>query len=209
MIPDYDRTRKFLRGVMIGLAAVLALLVAVRLKLAHHSGEAFIPSSHPASVGTIKDFELTESNGRPFGLRDLRGHAWVADFIYTRCQGPCPVLSHRMSELQNTTPTSANIRFVSFTVDPSYDTPRVLTAYAGQFGAEKNRWFFLTGNQETVFRVILGNFHLAAQNGGTPESVVHSTYFVLVDAQARVLGYYDSLDEKALARLESDMKHQG
>src|SRR5436305_611486 len=39
----------------------------------------------------------------------------------------------------------ADVRFVSVTVDPSTDTPERLQTYADQFGADPNRWWFLTG----------------------------------------------------------------
>ena len=53
-----------------------------------------------SSYGSVPTFQLTNQNGQPFGSGQLAGKIWIADFIYTTCPGPCPMISGRMSELQ-------------------------------------------------------------------------------------------------------------
>ena len=53
-----------------------------------------------SSYGTVPSFQLVNQNGQPFGSAQLAGKIWIADFIYTTCPGPCPMISSRMSELQ-------------------------------------------------------------------------------------------------------------
>ncbi|MDQ6940295.1 MAG: SCO family protein, partial [Verrucomicrobiota bacterium] len=81
------------------------------------------------SLGTIPEFRLTNQNGQPFGSADLKGKIWVADFIFTSCPGPCPIISSRMAEMQKPLEKS-DVHLVSFTVDPQNDTPKVLHEYA-------------------------------------------------------------------------------
>ena len=70
-----------------------------------------------SSYGTVPAFQLTNQNGQPFGSGQLAGKIWIADFIYTTCPGPCPMISGRMSELQKPLEKS-DVHLVSFSVDP-------------------------------------------------------------------------------------------
>src|SRR3989338_141182 len=99
------------------------------------------PRKPPESFWELPDFRITTVSPGFQGemsKRDFLGAPWIADFIFTRCQGPCPILSARMAELQRQIPEA--VRLVSFTVDPGYDTPAVLEAYARRFGASSRRW---------------------------------------------------------------------
>src|SRR3989441_8540501 len=93
--------------------------------------------------GTVPGFQLTNQNGQPFGSAQLSGKIWIADFIYTTCPGPCPMISSRMSELQKPL-EKTDVHLVSFSVDPEKDTPEVLRGYAEMLRAEPKRWDFLT-----------------------------------------------------------------
>src|SRR6266849_11204755 len=53
-----------------------------------------------SSYGTVPEFVLVNQDGQNFGSAELRGKIWIADFIYTTCHGPCPMIRSRMSELQ-------------------------------------------------------------------------------------------------------------
>src|SRR2546423_14320533 len=81
------------------------------------------------SYGTVPSFQFVNQNGQPFGSAQLAGKIWIADFIYTTCPGPCPMISSRMSELQKPLEKS-DVHLISFSVDPEKDTPQVLRGYA-------------------------------------------------------------------------------
>ena len=102
-----------------------------------------------------------------------------------------------------------NIQLVSFTVDPERDTPRALTLYADRYRADTKRWYFLTGERDRIFRLILDGFHLAVAampNNSDPSGLIpHSPRFVLVDKEARIRGYYDSREPEAVLRLKNDI----
>src|SRR5947209_7965574 len=97
------------------------------------------------AYGTIPQFELTAQTGQPFDSRTLDGHLWIANFIFTNCPGPCPMMSHQMHSIQQVTTGTPEVRLISFTVDPARDTPAVLFEYARHFKADPARWTFLTG----------------------------------------------------------------
>jgi protein SCO1 len=156
--------------------------------------------------GPAPDFMLTERSSRAVTRQDLDGQVWIADFIFTQCGGICPLMTKEMRKLQDQLP--AEIRLVSFSVDPTHDTPEVLRAYADENGADRDRWLFLTGERDVMYRISKDGFKLAVDDTqGTPaEPITHSTRFVLVDRQGRIRGYYGMEDKDAMARLMADAK---
>lgn len=205
--------------------------------------------------GTLPDFSLIDQGRRPVTLADLRGKVWIANFIYTYCTDTCPLQSARLSKLQDDFAGERDLRLVSITVDPERDTPKVLTEYAARYGADPERWLFLTGEKQAIYALAQQGFYLSVeapevpQKPGRPDRIgrrsmdradrqgettdrrlghhlselfkptpafahsdflvppfVHSSWFVLVDRQARIRGYYRSDDEEALQRLKRDTR---
>lgn len=183
-----------------GLAAAALLGVAAAATWQGSRGRAAAPV-----YGRIPDFSLTDQRGRPVTLADLRGAPWIADFIFTRCGGQCPMMTARMRAIQERLPPGSPMRLVSISVDPAHDTPEVLAGYAAAAGAGA-RWLFLTGPQERIFRLSREGFHLgAAPTGDSPEEpVIHSVRLVLVDGERRIRGYYDGTEAGVVDRLVHD-----
>lgn len=160
-----------------------------------------------SSYGTVPAFQLTNQNGQPFGSRQLAGKIWIADFIYTTCPGPCPMISSRMSELQKPLEKS-DVHLVSFSVDPEKDTPWVLREYAGKLQAESGRWDFLTGPKSAIYKLSHDAFKLAVADRSDSEGLpVHSTRMVLVDRHGQIRGYYDATEADAITKLVADTSH--
>jgi protein SCO1/2 len=152
--------------------------------------------------GKIPHFDLVAQDGQPFHSEALAGKIWVADFIYTTCPGPCPRMTSQMREVQDATSNLADVRMVSFTVDPAADTPPVLATYARTHGASTTTWSFLTGPVSTLQMLDRDAFKLGNIDG----TLQHSTRFVLVDRQGRIRGYYDTSEPSAIAKVISDVK---
>lgn len=119
--------------------------------------------------GTVPDFSLIERHGRRVLRADLRGKVWIANFIYTHCTETCPLQSARMARLQADLASETDIRLISITVDPDQDTPEVLAEYAARFGADDNRWLFLTGEKRAIYALALEGFHLSVAD---PEEAI-------------------------------------
>ena len=186
----------YLIGAMFG---VLLLGLAVVISTASRMGQ---PLQELATLGAVQPFNLTSSQGEPLGLDQLNGQVWVADFIFTTCAGPCPMMSQKMARLQRTFRKVPGLSLVSFTVDPETDTPEVLAAYAQQYGADPARWHFLTGEYEAIQKIAVESFHL----GSVENPVHHSTYFALVDPDGSIRGYFDSIDGDAMERLTAHIQ---
>ena len=158
-------------------------------------------------LSEVPEFSLLERSGKETGLSDLLGHVWVADFIFTHCAGPCPLLSAQMQALQAPLRKYPEARLVSFSVDPERDTPEVLSEYADRYLADEDRWLFLTGEKPGVYRVIRKGFQLGV--GGVEEGtdqIMHSLRFALVDRRGRVRAYYDGTDSGLAKKLLPDLK---
>lgn len=159
------------------------------------------------SYGNVPEFTLINQDGKDFGLADLRGKIWIADFIYTTCPGPCPMISNRMSELQKPL-EKTDVHLVSFTVDPAKDTPQVLRGYAEKLEAEPGRWDFLTGPQSAIYDLSRNGFKLAVSDGSHAKGIpVHSTRMILVDRRGEIRGYYDAVEPDAITKLVADATH--
>ena len=160
-----------------------------------------------SSYGTVPAFQLTNQNGQPFGSAQLAGKIWIADFIYTTCPGPCPMISSRMSELQKPLGKS-DVRLVSFSVDPEKDTPEVLRSYAERLQAEPGRWDFLTGPKSVIYKLSHDGFKLAVSDGSDAQGIpVHSTRMALVDRHGQIRSYYDATEADAITKLVADTTH--
>jgi protein SCO1/2 len=112
------------------------------------------------------------------------------------------------TRLQAQLPLRDDLRLVSFSVDPDWDTPKVLTDYAHTFGADRSRWMFLTGNKKQVYQVAIEGFRLATLDADPAKEmpILHSTKLVLVDRHGAIRGYYDSTDDAELHRLVRDVR---
>jgi protein SCO1 len=157
-------------------------------------------------LGEVSDFQLTTQAGKTLSRDDLKSKVWVADFIFTRCTGPCRQITGSMASLQEQLVGQKDVYLVSFSVDPEHDTPAVLAEYAKQFSADPERWFFLSGDRAKMYEMIEKGFKLGvAQNEGTARTpgneVMHSTRLALVDKQGKIRGYFDGTDENSIKEL--------
>lgn len=155
----------------------------------------------------VPDFELTNLDGTRVGRSDLQGKVWVAAFIFTRCPGPCPLITQRMWEIQEALGPDSAARLVSFTIDPAYDRPDVLLDYARGRGADISRWYFLTSEDEETMQELTQAFRVAAYREGTDPSgipnITHGTNLLLIDQSGWVRGIYSTEDPDVCSQVVS------
>ena len=157
----------------------------------------------------VPDFTLTERTGQPFRAASLRGKIWLADFFFTACPGPCLVMNAKMEAIgQALTRDHADVAEVSFSVAPQQDTPEVLRRYAARFHAPADRWFFLTGDQDTIYDLARKAFLLpTVDNTNKPNRLpdegdfIHSEKIALVDRDGFVRAYFNSADAEVVQQV--------
>jgi protein SCO1/2 len=166
---------------------------------------------HLDDLGSLPHFTLVDEAGHDFTDDALRGHPTIVSFLFTRCDTICPVTTSKMRHIQEET-FGSPIKLVSFSVDPTYDTPERLTAYAKKFDADAERWRFVTGPVDRVKPLLEGPFMTSMERegsdreGGVP-NIAHGGYFMLVDATLRIRGAYDSNDIHRLDDLVRDARY--
>jgi protein SCO1/2 len=159
----------------------------------------------PLNLEPAPPFRLIDQDGNPLALADLRGKLVLLDFVYTRCPGPCPILTGVHADLQRALDpaTRARIHFVSISLDPVRDTPAALREYAAKRGADLADWSFLTGSPEEVAQV------LAAYGVGSlrePEgTIAHLVITFLIGPDGRIVRRYVGLEHE-VAELKGDIE---
>jgi protein SCO1 len=163
-------------------------------------------------LGEITGFDLVDQTGQPFSDAALRGKVSIIDFVFTRCDTICPALSMKMARIQDKTfDLSRDIKLVSFSIDPAYDTPERLTAYATKYGADPERWRFVTGPADKVVDVIEKQLmtsmtRVGDRPSGAPD-IRHRGYFLLFDRNLHLRGIYDSDLVNQLDALMGDARY--
>jgi protein SCO1/2 len=153
-------------------------------------GDGLVPSDPAPS------FALTDPAGETVSLESLSGQTVLLDFIFTRCPGPCPILTSRHVSVQRALSPEIRERthFVSISIDPDRDTPADLEAYGLARGADLADWSFLTGPSEEVEPIV------AAYSVGTTRKpngdIEHVVATFLIDATGRIVKRYLGLDHE-------------
>ena len=185
------------RTLWVGIAllfVVLCLAYALSLMELNHTHR---PAALPV-IGPVAGFTLTNQNGQVTTLADLSKRVWVADIIFTRCAGSCPIMSKQMESLQDALPPASRTKLVTLTTDPDFDTPPVMKKYGERYGANFNRWTFLTGTKLEIGQLAACSLKLSTvpvkpEDQKNPADLfVHSTIFVIVDQHARLRGTFET-----------------
>lgn len=145
----------------------------------------------------LSKLQLKDQEGKLFTGSTLKGKLWVVSFIFTRCQGPCPMMTQKMKSLEEGYKDIPEVKFVSVSVDPEYDTPAKLKEYGIRYKVNFDRWSFLTGDKARIIELATKAFEVPA--GEDPN--MHGTKFVLVDDKGVIRGQFDPNDRKSLWEL--------
>lgn len=170
-------------------------------------GERYVLPSSPDTVyHTVGEFMLTDQKGNTFTQDTVKGKIRVTNFFFARCKGVCPKMNGNLATaVYEKFKYSPNIVFVSHTVDPNHDDPKVLDTYANNMAAEYKHWYFVTGDYEDIAEV-QNQYLLPKADGSSMDKIAHSQHIILVDKEDRIRGTYDGLDYAKMKKLEEDIK---
>jgi cytochrome oxidase Cu insertion factor (SCO1/SenC/PrrC family) len=163
-------------------------------------GSYTLPVVKPAADGALLD-----SNNKAINLRDLtHGRITVLSFIYTRCAAPkaCPYATSVLGQLHDLSAKDEslekNMRLVSISFDPEFDTPQRLATYSENVREEKSgcEWRFVTAKSRAELEPILAAYDQAVDkrpNESDPQgSLYHTVRVFLIDRAGRVRNIYSS-----------------
>ena len=113
---------------------------------------------YTASVETyeVPDIELIDQTGATVDLQALldTNQPVALNFIFTTCTTICPVMTATFAQMRRELGEAGDgLRLVSISIDPEYDRPEKLQAYAEQFRAGSG-WKFLTGDSADIVQVL-------------------------------------------------------
>ena len=180
------------RGMMIAVGLVFAGLVA--FVVARGDGEH--DRTRFEAARSLVEFSLTATDGETVTRGDVDGNYLVVNFVHTSCSFECRRVNKRMAEIQRLIADQSDVKLVSLTVDPRTDTPGVLGKYAAEFGAQLDRWMFLTGDKPTLYHLIETSFlSRGAQDSvdPIPGGFVHADRIALVDRHGNVREFFEGM----------------
>ena len=177
-----------------------------------------LSSPDMAEIGTVPSFSFTNQDGKTITNQDYEGKVYVAEFFFTTCPTICPKMNENMIKIQDEFYGNPNFGIASFSINPEYDTPEVLKAYAEKYGVAIPNWYMLTGDREAIYELANKGFNLyAAENKDIEGNFEHSGYFALVDQEGVIrsryddfgnpIAFYNGLDKKDLEKLKEDIKN--
>jgi cytochrome oxidase Cu insertion factor (SCO1/SenC/PrrC family) len=147
----------------------------------------------------IKEFQLTDENGKEFDSKALKGHVWIGSFFYASCPGPCWQLNQALNGVQDEF-KSTDLKLVSITCDPKTDSAEVLRRYADRFKADPARWIFLTGDLDYIKRIGRDIFFQDVKEGQ------HRNSALVIDRNGKISNSFDLLDSAEVAKMKVLLK---
>ncbi len=189
---------------LLGAVLVAGALAAGYLAAGRPTG----PVLPPDRAREFGPFTLTDRTGRTVTRAEFDGKFCVVSFVFTSCGFSCLEVSRRMAEVQRRVDGQDDVRLVSLTVDPRTDTPSVLARFAARFGADTDRWLFLTGDQAVLYPLIETSFLPKDSEGGyrpMPGEFGHTDRIALVDPRGKVRAYFDGMSAGTPAVLVAEL----
>lgn len=157
----------------------------------------------------VPGFSFINQFGDTVTEKDFEGNILIVDFFFSTCPTICPVMSNHMSNLQLQLKEEHfnRVKLLSHTVNPEYDIPDTLLKYGEEHEADFDRWTFVTGQKQEIYKQGVKGYLLPAQEDAlAPGGFLHSEQFVLVDENRHIRGFYDGTDLAEMRRLMNDVK---
>jgi protein SCO1/2 len=151
-----------------------------------------VEAKHVKEGDSMPTFELIDHRGRKIDQETFEGRQFVLTFVFTRCAVPdfCPLMSNRFAKLESLIRTQPGLlertSLLSVSIDPEYDTPEVLDAYADRYSKDDNFWRFATGDPNEVAKLIKA-FRVHTETAGGTLSHGLCTALVGADGTVRAI----------------------
>lgn len=168
------------------------------------------------TIGKVPEFQFTNQDGKLISNSFYNEKVYVVEFFFTTCPTICPKMNENMVKIQNEFYANQDFGIVSFSINPKYDTPKILKEYAKSHGATLKNWNFLTGNQDKIYELANNGFTLfAGENSEAEGGFEHSGMFALIDKKGNIrsrldefgnpIAFYDGLDPKGVKMIKEDI----
>ncbi len=155
----------------------------------------------------IAEFSFVDQDGAIVNRETFAGKIYVADFFFTSCRTICPIMKTQMHRVYEATEAMPDVVLLSHTIDPEYDTVALLHDFVARLGVTSNRWHFVTGAKDSIYKIAQTSYFATAMEDSTePDGFIHSGLFLLIDKEGRIRGKYDGTKEEDVNRLIAEIK---
>lgn len=155
---------------------------------------------------TIAKFQFVDQDSAIVTNETFKDQIYVADFFFTSCRTICPIMKTQMLRVYEATKEIPDVKLLSHSIDPEYDTVELLHNYAERLGVTSDRWHFITGVKDSIYKLAQTSyFATAMEDKSEPDGFIHSGAFLLIDKQQRIRGKYDGTKEEDVNRLIADI----
>lgn len=155
---------------------------------------------------TIAPFAFVDQDSSWVTNSTFNDNIYVADFFFTTCRSICPLMKTQMLRVYKATAEMPDVKLLSHTIDPEYDTVALLHDYAERLDVESSRWHFVTGVKDSIYKIAQTSyFATAMEDKAEPDGFIHSGAFLLIDKKKRIRGKYDGTKEEDVNRLIADI----
>ena len=156
---------------------------------------------------TIADFKFVDQDSVEITNETYKDKIYVTDFFFTSCRTICPIMKTQMLRVYDSIENDPDVLLLSHTIDPEYDTVGLLHDFANRLGVKSNKWHFVTGNKDDIYKIAQTSyFATALEDRSEPDGFIHSGAFLLIDKQKRIRGKYDGTKEEEVNKLLRDIK---
>ncbi|TXH26877.1 MAG: SCO family protein [Cyclobacteriaceae bacterium] len=156
---------------------------------------------------TIAPFQFVNQDSVVVTNADFKDQIYVADFFFTSCRTICPIMKTQMLRVYQATAEMPDVKILSHSIDPEYDTVALLHDFAERLGVTSDRWHFVTGVKDSIYKIAQTSyFATAMEDKSEPDGFIHSGAFLLIDKKQRIRGKYDGTKEEEVNKLIADIK---
>lgn len=156
---------------------------------------------------TIAPFSFVDQDSVVITNETFKGKIYVADFFFTTCRTICPIMKTQMKRVYEATVQDPDVVILSHTIDPEYDTVQLLHEYAKMLGVTSDRWHFVTGVRDSIYKIAQTSYFVtAAEDKTEQDGFIHSGAFLLIDKKQRIRGKYDGTKQPDVDRLIADIE---
>jgi protein SCO1/2 len=155
---------------------------------------------------TIAEFQFVDQDSLIITNDTFKDQIYVSDFFFTSCRTICPIMKTQMLRVYEQTGNLPDVKLLSHSIDPDYDTVALLHEFARKLGVSSDRWHFVTGVKDSIYKIAQTSYFATAMEDKTePEGFIHSGAFLLIDKDQRIRGKYDGTKEDDVNRLLVDI----
>src|SRR6187549_3242880 len=136
---------------------------------------------------TIADFKFLDQDSAEVSGDTFKDKIYVADFFFTSCRTICPIMKAQMLRVYDSIQNESDVLLLSHSIDPEFDTVALLHDFAERLGVKSEKWHFVTGKKEDIYKIAQTSYFATAMEDKTePDGFIHTGAFLLIDKKKRI-----------------------